>query len=209
MSDTSHPAREVESLLARVRDGDSQAIDALLERYREPLTRMIELRLDSALRGRVDAADIVQETFLEATERMTDYLTRNPMPFDLWLRKTARERLIMERRRHIKAAARSVTREIPLPEQSSLQLAERIFALELSPVRHVSRKERAFIIRRAVAQLPEHEREVVIMRWIEGLDYAAISAVLGIEQAAARKRHARALIRLHKALTCEDLSSVY
>jgi RNA polymerase sigma-70 factor (ECF subfamily) len=188
------------ALVKQAVDGDQDAIDRLLTQYREPLKRMVALRLDPAIYPRVDASDIVQETLFEAAHRMPDYLQRKPMPFGLWLRKTAMQRLIMERRRHKGAAGRTVSREVALPEKSSLLLAQQVMAKGSSPSQQVGRREQVVAIRRAVGQLPETDREVVLMYWIEGLNYAEIGAVLGIEEATARKRQARALVRLGRIM---------
>lgn len=188
------------ALIKQALDGDQEAIDRLLTQYREPLKRMVALRLDPAIYPRVDASDIVQETLIEAAHRMPDYLQRKPMPFGLWLRKTAMQRLIMERRRHKGAAGRTVSREVALPEKSSLLLAQQVMAKGSSPSQHVGRREQVVAIRRAVGQLAEMDREVVLMYWIEGLNYAEIGAVLGIEEATARKRQARALVRLGRIM---------
>jgi RNA polymerase sigma factor (sigma-70 family) len=130
------------------------------------------------------------------------------MPFHLWLWKTALETLIMERRKHFTAAGRSVTREVPLSDRSSNELAQRIRARDVTPSQQFNRKEAASAIRLALAQLPEPYREIVIMRWIEKLSYADIALVLDIEEAAARQRHGRALIRLHRILVEHGLTSL-
>jgi RNA polymerase sigma-70 factor (ECF subfamily) len=197
---------EDDALLKRALDGDPDAIDRLLTRYRDQLRRLIALRLDPAIYPRVDASDIVQETLLEAARRMPEYLQRKPMPFHLWLRKTAMQRLVMERRRHQGAAGRAVSREVAMPEKSSLLLAQQVLARESSPSQRAGKRETVIAIRRAVGQLAEGDREVVLMRWIEGLNYAEIGAVLGIEEATARKRHGRALVRLHRIMRKHGLS---
>jgi len=77
--------------------------------------RFVELRLDRKLRRRLDASDVVQETQLEAASRLADFLERSPMPFHLWLRKTAYQRLLMIHRQHLDAARRDIQREVPRP----------------------------------------------------------------------------------------------
>jgi RNA polymerase sigma-70 factor (ECF subfamily) len=201
MNTRSHEPDDVdESLLKRAREGDKEAVDLLLSRYRDRLRQMVAMRIDPAIHPRVDASDIVQETLIEANRRMSEFLDRKPMPFELWLRKTAIERLIMERRKHHGAAGRSVTREIPLPENSSMLLADRLLARDPSPSQSINRREAARAIQRALAKLSDQDREIVLMRWIEGLCYSDIASVLGIEEATARKRHGRILIRLHRML---------
>jgi DNA-directed RNA polymerase specialized sigma24 family protein len=105
---------ETAHLLEQAQGGDSSAFDRLFQRYRPELCRMIELRLDEKLRSRMDPSDVVQEAQLEAFRRLADFLDRQPMPFWLWLRKTACERLLNLRRDHLRAARREVDREVPL-----------------------------------------------------------------------------------------------
>src|SRR3954463_7391372 len=103
------PTREdTDKLLAAARDGKAGAVDELLARFREPLRRVIDLRLDPVLARRVDASDIVQDVLLEANQRLTEYLKSPTMPFHLWLRHLAKDRIIDTHRRHRTAQRRSI-----------------------------------------------------------------------------------------------------
>src|SRR3954452_7537389 len=97
-------ATETQALLKRVAQADPVAAGRLWERHREPLRRMIGLRLDHALGRRVDASDVVQEGLLKAHQRLPDYLRKPVLPFHLWLRQIARDHVIDEHRRHRVAA---------------------------------------------------------------------------------------------------------
>jgi RNA polymerase sigma-70 factor (ECF subfamily) len=194
-------SEETQRLLEEARTGDPQAFDRLFGRHRASLREVIDIRMDPRLRARMDPSDVVQETHLEAFRRLADYLERRPMPFRLWLRKTAHERLYLLQRRHIHAARRATEREVPLPDRSSLVLAERLLASGSAPAEHLSREERARLVRQALNQLAEMDREILLMRNFENLSYQEVSHLLDIDAAAARKRHGRALIRLHKILS--------
>src|SRR5579863_8656101 len=113
-------------LLSHAASGDQRAFDDLFARPRHWLHRFVELRVDRRLRARVDPDDLVQETQFEAFRRLHDYLRRQPMPFRLWLQKTAYQRLHKARRRHVDAARRSVERELQLPDRSSRILARHL-----------------------------------------------------------------------------------
>src|SRR5437870_4559104 len=115
---------ETQSLLQQVGQGDRRALNELLRRCRPALHSFIRLRLDPRLTGRVDPSDVVQEAQLEVVRRLDDYLQRRPMPFHLWVRKTAYQRLLNLRRDHRGRARRSVDRERPLPDRSSFLLAQ-------------------------------------------------------------------------------------
>ena len=117
---------ETVELLRRAQAGDNAAIRQLLERHRERLRHMLKVRLDPRLRSRLDASDIIQETMLEASNKLPDYLVSRPLPFYPWLRQIAYCRLVDQHRRHVEAAKRSVEREeqwLPLPDHSAAMLA--------------------------------------------------------------------------------------
>src|SRR5262245_22117057 len=128
MADPVQDSDTTRDLLEQAADGDRDAFDRLFSRHRPELHEFVAVRLDPRLKARADASDIVQETQMEMYRRLPDFLQRRPMPFHLWLRKTAYERLLMLRRQHLGAARRSVMREVGLPDRSSLLLAQRLFA---------------------------------------------------------------------------------
>jgi RNA polymerase sigma-70 factor (ECF subfamily) len=200
MDELTPDSDETRGLLEEARTGDRRAFDRLLARHRPELRQFVELRMDPRMRGRVDASDVVQETQLEVYRRLADFLDRRPMPFHVWLRKTAYERLLMARRQHIEAAQRAVGREVPLPEQSSLLLAQRLLPRGSTPSQRLGRRELARRVHQLLEQLPEADREILFMRNFEERSYPEIACILDIEPAAARKRHGRALIRLHALL---------
>ena len=191
---------ETRALLERLGNGEAEAGDQLLCQHRDELWRQIELRLDRRLRRRVDPSDVVQEAQLEALRRLPDYLRRRPMPFRLWLRKIAHERLIMVHRRHAVAGCRSVGRDIDLPVPSSAVLGQQLLARGSSPSQALRCQELAGRVRRAVADLSVADREMVLMRNFEQLTNQQAAAVLGIDPATASQRYGRALIRLRAIL---------
>jgi RNA polymerase sigma-70 factor (ECF subfamily) len=200
MADFPHDSSVTARLLERARHGDRQAFDELLHEHRKGLRHFVELRLDGRLRSRVDASDVVQETLLVAFRRLDDYLERRPMAFRVWLRRTAYERLADLRGKHLGASRRSVGREAPLPDHSSAVLARQFVASGLSPSEQCSLREREQAVAGAIAQLPEGDRQILLMRTYERLGYEDIGHILAIEPAAARKRYGRALVRLQRVL---------
>jgi len=183
-------------LLEQAHAGDPEAVEQLFEHHRPYLRQLIEARLDAGLRQRVDASDVVQETQSEAAGKLKEFLEAQPVPFHLWLRQIARNRLLKARGRHIEAAKRAAVREVQLPERSSLQLAKQLIAGGSTPSQHVSKKELVQCVRQALARLQEADREILLMRNFEQLSFAEIGYILEIDPAAARKRHGRALLRL-------------
>src|SRR6516225_7673794 len=118
------------ALLTRIQEGDKEGLELLLARYRSDLHAFLAARLDPRLRARLDPSDIVQETQMELVRRMADFLEHRPMPFHVWVRKKAYERLLNLRRDHRMTGRRSVAREIRWPEESSLLLARPFLARE-------------------------------------------------------------------------------
>jgi RNA polymerase sigma-70 factor (ECF subfamily) len=205
MPDVKPDSAGTRALLDQISRGDRPALERLLERFRPDLRALIDCRLDPRLRARLDPSDLVQEAQLEVVRRMDDYLARRPMPFHLWVRKTAYQRLLNARRDHGRRARRSVDRELPLPDRSSVLLARPLFARGPSPSQHLEAKEFAEKVGRAVAGLAEADREILLMRHAEDLSYDEVACLLEIEPAAARKRYGRALIRLQKTLADHGL----
>src|SRR5262245_42735319 len=205
MVDARPDSEETRGLLQQVDQGDAQALDLLLTRHRPALLAFIEMRLDAGVRARLDPSDVVQEVQLEAVRRLPEFLKRRPMPFHLWLRKKAFERLLNVRRDHREAARRSVEREQRLPDRSSLLLAKPLLARGTSPSREVEAREFADRVARAVANLSDSDREILLMRHVEDLLYEEIASLLDIKPSAARQRYGRALLRLRKVLVSHGL----
>ncbi len=193
---------QTSALLDRVSRGDRRALEQLLARGRSGLRDFVDYHLDPRLRTRLDPSDVVQDVQLVVVRRIDDFLQRRPMPFHLWVRKTAYERLL-NLRRDQQRARRSLSREVPLPERSSLLMARPL--LRDSPSRQAEARELAERISRAVAELPERDREILTMRHAEELSYEEIGCLLEIKPAAARQRYGRALIRLQSVLSAHGL----
>jgi RNA polymerase sigma-70 factor (ECF subfamily) len=193
---------QTSALLDRVSRGNRRALEQLLARGRSGLREFVDYHLDPRLRARLDPSDVVQDVQFELVRRIDDFLQRRPMPFHLWVRKTAYERLLNLRRDH-QRARRDIEREVPLPDRSSLLMARPL--LHNSPSRVAEAREFAERISRAVAELPERDREILTMRHAEELSYEEIGCLLEIKPAAARQRYGRALIRLQSVLSAHGL----
>ena len=192
-------ADDVDQLLDEA-ESNGQAFDKLFARYRDYLRQVVAFRLDPAIRSRVEASDIIQEAHMEAARRMPEYLKDRQIPFRLWLRQIAFDRPIMARRRHVDAACRSVDREVPLPDGSSLLLVRSLAGRDTSPIDQAAEQEAKSQLQTAIAQLNENDREILLMLNFEGLTSMEAAQVLDIEPATARKRHGRALLRLRQRL---------
>lgn len=196
---------QTQQLIQQAAEGDDDAANRLLERHRAALRRLVAVRMDRAMARRVDASDIVQDVMLEASRRMADYLRDPAMPFHLWLRQMAKDRMIDLHRRH-HAQRRDVDRERPLarrafPDQSSLDLAAQLKDAELTPAAATIRKELEGRFLEALDELEENDREIITMRHVEQLGNSEVAEALSLSPAAAGMRYVRALRRLRAILT--------
>jgi RNA polymerase sigma-70 factor (ECF subfamily) len=191
-------------LLDAAATGDASARGRLLDRHRQRLRRMVAVRIDRRLSARLDPSDLVQDTLAEANRRLDDYLRKRPLPFYPWLRQIAWNRMIDARRYHLRPG-RTVGREEPagLPAESALELAQRLVAGE-APSAGLRRKEQQAHVRAALESLPERDREVLALRYLEQLTTAEAAAVLGVSEGGVRVRVLRALRRLRKNLTHDE-----
>ena len=196
---------QTDKLLDAARQARPGATDDLLGEFREPLRRMIGLRLDAALARRVDASDIVQDVLLEANQRLTDYLKKPDMPFHLWLRHLAQDRIIDTHRRHRLAQRRSIDKEqaIQKPawsDDSSASLLQQFVDGEPTPASAAIQHELQRKLADAVNQLADDDREIILMRHHELLSNQEVAAALELTEAAASMRYLRAVRRLKAVL---------
>jgi RNA polymerase sigma-70 factor (ECF subfamily) len=153
----------------------------------------------------LDPSDIVQDAQLEAVRRLPDYLQKPALPFRLWLRQIAYDRLLMARRQHVQATQRTVGRDVALPDRSSLLLAQQLLADGPTASEQFTRKELARRVRQAMAQLPAADCELLVLRNFEGLTSEEVAQVIGMTPAAVRQRYGRILLRLRKLLVATGL----
>ena len=206
MSNSIWPDGEVTAeLLNNVRDGQAVAVEELMDRHRNSLRRMIHLRLDQRLMQRMDVSDVIQDDLIEANRRLTDYLSDPVIPFHLWIRQIAKDRIIDAHRRHRVSAKRSIDREQPQPgkgpfDQSTIDLANQFRDQALTPAAAATQRELAQQIESAVHMLRENDREIVLMRHYEQLNNQEIAQSLGLTEPAASMRYLRALKRLREII---------
>ena len=196
---------KTETLLEAARAGDDDAVNALLEKHRVPVRRLVELRLDRKVRRRVDISDVVQEVMVEASNRLERYLADPSMAFHLWLRHIARDRIIDTYRRHRGSAKRSIDREQPIapasqPDQSSLEFAAQLCDPQLTPATAAAHRELAEKVEAAIERMNDADGEIILMRHYEHLSNSEIAESLGINPPAASKRYLRAVKRLRELL---------
>jgi len=193
------------NLIERARNGDKQALNDLLSLHRDRLRRMIDMRLDSRLRGRLDASDVLQDAYLDVAKRLDEYLSDPKIPLFLWLRLVVGDRLMKVHRHHLGAQMRDAGLEVSIycggfPAASSEALAAQLMGKHTSPTQAAVRIERMLRLQEALNTVDVMDREVLSLRHFEELTFAETAQMLGIEESAATKRYFRALKRLKAVL---------
>lgn len=192
-------------LLVGAKNGDGDAVNQLLDRHRDALRRIVQLRLDAKIQRRIDVSDVVQDVLVEANRRLQDYLGNPAMPFHLWLRQIAQDRIIDAHRRHRGSAKRSVDRERPLAapaadDRSTMELAAQICDPQMTPAALATQHELAQCVERALAKLNDQDCEIIVMRHHEQLSNQEAAQALGLSEPAVSMRYLRALRRLRALL---------
>jgi RNA polymerase sigma-70 factor (ECF subfamily) len=184
-----------------------KALEAALAEHRVRLRRMVALRLDRRLKGRVDPSDVIQEAYLEAARRLPEY-TRDTrqMPLFLWLRFLAAQALQVLHRKHLGAEARDPDREISIhggrmPQATSAALAAQLLGHDTRASEAAIRAERTLRLEQALNQMDSLDREVLALRHFEQLSNSECARVLGLKETTATKRYLRALKKLREILT--------
>jgi RNA polymerase sigma-70 factor (ECF subfamily) len=193
-----------EEMLDRLRRGDHHALAIAFSRYQARLRRMVELRLDRRLQGRVSPSDVLQEAYIDALKRLPHLRADPDVPLFVWLRTVTVQRLIEVHRQHLGAKARDAGREVPLALAAGVGPGSERMAAALvdltSPSEEAERAETIDKVHEALNGLDAIDREVLALRHLEELNNSEVAALLGIRPAAASKRHLRALERFRSAL---------
>jgi RNA polymerase sigma-70 factor (ECF subfamily) len=193
----------ISELLDRVLKGDAAAIAVLLQAYRDRMRQAIAIRMDARLARRVDPSDVIQEALITAAARLPDYAVNRPIALYPWLRQIAMERLIDIQRRH-SALKRDVRREceLPLTDQSISQLASQfVDQKESSPTQGIDHQEQREAIYKALQSLSPVNREILVMKYLEGMPNPEIADALSLTEASVKARQRRALQKLHETIS--------
>jgi RNA polymerase sigma-70 factor (ECF subfamily) len=205
MADVSSNNSEVRRLVDQAAQGDDAAWERLMSEHRPRLRRMVALRMDRRLNGRIDPSDVIQESYIDAARRLKEYSENPSMPFFLWLRFLTAQRLMEQHRRHLGAQARDAGREISLyhgafPEATTADLAAHLLGKLSTPSQAAIRVEQTIRLQEALNSLEPIDREILALRHFEQFSNGEAAEVLGLDKSAASKRYARALLRLKDVL---------
>ncbi len=192
-------------LLARASAGDEEALRELFSRYRDRLKRMVHLRLNRRLQGRIDDSDVIQEAFLDVSQKLPEYAADPKLPLFLWLRHITGLKLTEVHRRHLGTQSRDAEREVTLhrgglPLADSVSLAAQLLGKWTTPSQAAIKAEQRIFVQEALNSMDPIDREVLALKHFEQLSTSEIAEVLGLSKAGAGSRYLRAIKRMREIL---------
>jgi RNA polymerase sigma-70 factor (ECF subfamily) len=194
---------ELEQMLNDARAGDAAVIGRLLELYRRYLSLLARVQIGKRLQGKVDASDIVQDTFLEAHKNFARFRGQSEGELVSWLRQILAANLADMLRRYLGAQGRDVRleREIEADfDQSTVLLDRGLVARGSSPSHQAARREQAVLLADALAELPDDYRDVLVLRHLEGLTFPEVAGRMGRSLDSVEKLWMRGLAQLRKIM---------
>jgi RNA polymerase sigma-70 factor (ECF subfamily) len=200
-----------EQLLAEARQGRGESLGRLLELYRNYLALLARTQIDRHVQGRVDASDLVQETFLDACRDFGQFRGTSEIEWAAWLRKVLIFNLARVVQRQVVAQKRNARREVSLEEhlaaleRSSARVEAALAGRHSSPSGQAQRRERASLVADHLARLAADYREVIVLRNLEELPFAEVARRMGRSAGAVRILWVRAVDQLRQLLEAEEL----
>lgn len=193
------------ALIRQAQAGDEAALALLFEQYRQRLRRMIQLRLDRRVQGRVNPSDVLQEAFIDLAKQLDNYAKDPQLPFFVWVRRLTGNRLANVHRHHLGTAKRDAAREVTLyrgrmPQATSVALASQLIGNSTSAAGKFLKAEKQLKLQEILNAMDEEDREVLAMRHFEQLSNHEVAQILELTEAAAGMRHLRAFRKLRSAL---------
>lgn len=203
------PEWNTENLLDETAKGDERALGLLMERFRKRLEHMVAQHLHPLVAARLEPADVVQDTLIEALRKLDGYLQKRSIPFYPWLHSIALERIAKAHRHHLHVRARAAGREAGWtethPNGAGPSFSERLVSRDPSPSEQVLRHELGQRVRETLARLSEPDRQVLVQCYMEGLSQAEVAATLGITVEAVKLRLFRAVGRFRGLAPTNDV----
>lgn len=194
---------QVDTLLDQARAGDDAARGQLLSSYEQYLTVLARVQVGRRLQGKVEAADVVQETFLDAHRQFPLFRGTTEAELIAWLRRILAGQLALVVRKFTGTAARDVRLERDLGDdldRSAAAMDRGLVADTSSPSHRASRREQAVLLAEALGKLSDDYREVICLRNLEGLPFADVARRMNRSEDSVQKLWIRALASLRKSM---------
>ena len=194
-------------LLGRCKEGDRDALDALVVRFYPPVFRMVRARMGPVLARKEGVEDLVQDTFLQVLRGLDSYELRPDAHFIAYLAKVA-QATVVNKLDYYRAEKRAAEREVPIQKMRTA-LGESTYGHQLvrgsaSPGSKAAAQEMEDIVDSCVSRLEEAHREVILLKDYAGADWAFIAEQLGRTVGAAQQLHQRARAKLSDAVRAFD-----
>src|SRR6478609_109748 len=192
-----------EDLIREAKRTGESAFGRLLARYAPYLTLLARVEVGRRLQGKLDPADLVQDTFLEAHRHFAGFRGTTEPEFAAWLRRILAGVLANTVRHYFGTKARNPQLEQELRaavDQSSVTLAGQLAAPGTSPSEAAAKREQAVLFADALGRLPDDYREVIVLRHLEGLTFPAVADRMGKTVDSVEKLWLRAIARLRQAV---------
>jgi RNA polymerase sigma-70 factor (ECF subfamily) len=196
-------AEDSAQLLVQAREGGESALGQLLEKHRTYLELLARVEIGRRLRTKVDTADVVQETFLEAHQAFSRFQGQDERDFLAWLRGILSIRVLLAVRRYLGTQGRDIRREQPLAidlDQSSRAIDRGLIALQSSPSQRAVRSEQGVLLAAALAKLSDDYREVIVLRHLEELSFPEVAERMDRSVDSVQKLWVRGLARLRQLM---------
>ena len=178
--------------------------EQLVDKYRDRLKRLADLRLGTEMKGRVDSSDVIQEACIDALKQYDQFQDDPQNSGYCWLRFFVCQKIVQMHRKHIRTKSRDARREISIdrcgPQADSSILAIHLLDGTTTPSKIVSKKEMQDCLVEALDQLDTVDREVIALRNLEQLSVDETANILGLTRDAVYKRHSRAILSLKKIM---------
>jgi RNA polymerase sigma-70 factor, ECF subfamily len=194
---------EPEQMLHDAQAGDADTLGRLLELYRRYLSLLARVQIGKRLQGKVDASDLVQETFLEAHRNFARFRGTSEGELVSWLRQILAANLADTLRRYLGTQGRDIRLERDIEadfDHSTVLLDRGLVARGSSPSHQAARREQAVLLADALAELPDDYREVLVLRHLESLTFPEVAQRMGRSLASVEKLWMRGLAQLRKIM---------
>ncbi|EMI23674.1 RNA-polymerase sigma-E factor [Rhodopirellula europaea SH398] len=191
-------------LIADARSGDQEALGELLDSYRKFVKFLARSGLHHHLQGKADPSDLAQEVCIAAHGNMADFRGQTPEEFAGWLRGILSNVLAMHLRKYLGTQKRDPRLEQNLNASlvnASGFLQSKIAADVTSPSQHFARNEAFLQLAEALESLPEHYREVIVLRHVEGMSFADVAKSMDKSVDSVEKLWVRGLAKLRTIMT--------
>lgn len=193
-------------LIRRASEGDQSALDQLFCTHRDRLQRMIRLRMDRRIQGRLDSSDVLQEAYIDVFRNLQGYVNAPSTSFFIWLRNIVGLKLAEAHRRHLGTDKRDAKRDVSiyrgaLPEVNSASMAAQLLGQLTTPSQIAVKTEMRLRLQQVLDSMAEVDREIIALRHFEQLNSQEVADVLQMSKSGASSRYIRAMKRLKEELS--------